>query len=183
MAFQISENLIRVYQDGIDSIIDQLGRDVTLILPQKEDDCPNCGYDAMRKRSNNKYNASNPNPAGPLNKPFVNGQVCPVCQGRGKLKSTKRIKVIKATVRWNPKDYVVDDSGKMVNMVYNNMCKIKTYATYYHDVKHAVEFLVPSAEVAEANPEMLKCKLTREPSARGLKYSRYIEVFLKRSNA
>ena len=60
MAFTIPESLIRVYQDGIDSIINELGKKVVLIMPQKETRCPNCGYDGRQRRSNGKYNASNP---------------------------------------------------------------------------------------------------------------------------
>ena len=76
MAFEISENLIDIYQDGIDSIINQLGKKVVMVPPQNEIDCPNCYYDGRRRKSSNRKDPNNPNPAGPLNKDFTNGQIC-----------------------------------------------------------------------------------------------------------
>ena len=42
----------------------------------KKDLCPNCIYDPNLKKSANKYKVGGP-------KPFVNGRICPYCNGAG----------------------------------------------------------------------------------------------------
>jgi len=180
MAFNISDGLIRIYQDGIDSIIDQLGKKVVLVMPQKEELCPNCWYDGRMKRSSGRYKANNPNPIGPLNKPFQNGQICPVCQGRGKIDDgTKKQIEIKATVKWSPKEFINYENGKVI--IPTNVCKIKTYATKANDINNAVEILVAADEPTENAPLLHKCRLHQEIIARGLRYNRYVEAYLIRT--
>lgn len=41
-------------------------------------DCPNCVYDSISKRSSNQYSIG-----GPI--PFIDGQICPYCAGIGSL--------------------------------------------------------------------------------------------------
>lgn len=178
MGFIIGDNIIDIYQDGIDSIINQLGKKVILIMPQKETNCPNCYFDGRNNRSTGRYVESNPNPLGALNKPFKNGQRCPVCQGRGKISEGKSQIQIKATVKWGPKEYIEEDRGQII--LPNNICKIKTFATYAENIKNAIEFHVAAYETTEGSPKLLKCKLEQEPVARGLKYNRYVEAYLKR---
>ncbi len=52
------------------------------------DQCPNCEFDALRKRSKNEYNGT-----GPL--PFTAG-ICPICHGEGRVENvtTETIYVI-----------------------------------------------------------------------------------------
>lgn len=44
----------------------------------KLEDCPNCIYDTISRRSSNQYQIG-----GPI--PFINGQICPYCAGAGSL--------------------------------------------------------------------------------------------------
>jgi len=178
MAFNIPDSLVRTYQDGIDSIIEQLGKKVVLIMPQKETNCPNCYFDGRNKRSAGRYIASNPNPLGPLNKPFADGTQCPVCKGRGRISTGKTQIEIKATVKWGPKEYIKEDKGQII--LPNNICRIKTYSTHAEDIKNAIELHVASYEAVEGSPTLLKCKLDQEPVGRGLRYSRYFEAYLRR---
>lgn len=48
----------------------------------KLEDCPNCIYDTLSRRSSNQYQTG-----GPI--PFVNGQICPYCSGAGSLSYSK----------------------------------------------------------------------------------------------
>jgi len=178
MAFNISERLIDTYQEGIDSIIEQLGKEVIIVKNPIVGDCPNCGYDKRRKRSNGRYNTNNPNPEGALNKPFVNGQRCPVCNGRGTINSTDQQVIIKATIKWDPKELYTLENGDTVKFS-EDICKIKTYATHFDDIKKAEEFLVAYDEAVEGSPKHIKCKLFKGPTPRGLKYSRYTVAYLK----
>lgn len=179
MAFTIPDNLVDVYQDNIDALINNFGKKVVITLPQKEEDCPNCGYDAINQRSNNKYNTNNPNTLnGPLHKPFTNGQRCPVCKGRGRIKSGSRNKEIKATVNWDPKEYYMEN-GVNIRLP-EGTCKLKTFSSYIDDVEDAVDFQVAGPEPVEGNPRLIRCKLYKDVKPRGLKYNRYIEFYVKR---
>jgi len=181
MAFIITEQLIRTYQEGIDAIINQLGKKTVLVMPQDDTVCPNCYYDGRNQRSNGRYKSNNPNPPGALNKPFSLGQVCPVCQGRGKisLNGKETIELV-ATVKWGPKDFVYTNRGQTI--IPTDICKIKTFATYAEDFKNAVEIHVAAEEPVEGEPELTKCALYKNIVPRGLKYSRYFEAYLKKVN-
>ena len=177
MAFTIDDNIIRIYQDGIDAIIDQLGKKLILINPRNDSDCPNCGF--AFGRSNGRYNSSNPNPAGPLNKPFVDGQICPVCQGRGKIKEAEDSTEIVSTIEWEPKEEV---AGTKRTIVFpRDVCKCKTYSSYLKQIEDATEFLVAYDEITEGDPNLVKCTMFRKPVPRGLKYNRYCEFFLRKA--
>jgi Zn ribbon nucleic-acid-binding protein len=129
MAFNISDRLIDTYQEGIDAIIEQLGKSVIIVKNPVVTDCPNCGYDKRRNRSNGTYNTNNPNPIGQLNKEFVNGQVCPVCSGRGQINSSDQHLEIKATLKWNPYEMMTLEKDDVVIItVSNNSKKEEVYS-------------------------------------------------------
>ena len=179
MAFEITDNLVRIYQEGIDGVIDQLGKKVIFVGSPTETICPNCYYDARRKRSTGRLNPNNTNPSGPLNIFFENGTTCPVCRGRGKLTQTENRKEILATVKWNPRDYVSDSTGTSNVILPDGICKIKTYSSYTDDIKNAKQILVAFDEQVEGAPNMAACTLLRMPSPRGLRYNRYVEAYLE----
>jgi len=178
MAFTIPDRLIDIYQDGIDAIINQLGKTVRLVMPQRELDCPNCGYDGRGRRSNGRYNTNNPNPAGKLNKVFARGQVCPVCNGRGRIKDAVASTIsILATTRWDPNEFLESPNGRV--RMPAGVCKLKTFASNAKNIEDALEFHVAYDEANEGAPRFKKCKLYRQIAPRGLKYSRYIEFFVR----
>ena len=180
MTFVIKDSQIATYQSGINAIIDQLGKWVIAISPPKYTMCPNCKFDASRGRSSGIYKTDNPNPSGPLNKPFAAGQVCPVCQGAGKIQSSQNRTQFKATTLWNPKeDYYTDNAGKTM-MFPDGTCKIKSYITYFDAVKNADSFEVAYDEQTVGSPNYVRCKLLTEPTPRGLKESIYFVAYLKR---
>lgn len=178
--FEISDKQIEVYQEGIDAIIEQLGKKVLLIGKPKEIICPNCYYDGRRKRSSGRRNPNNPNPLGSaLNIFFEDGTVCPVCRGRGKLTDSQNTKEIKATVKWNPRDYTENSSDTGGVVLPDGICKIKTYSIYTNDIKNSHEILVTYDEPVEGSPNFAKCILKRAIAPRGLKSNRYIEAYLE----
>lgn len=179
MAFEITDNQIRVYQEGIDAIIEQLGKKVVLVGSPNETICPNCYYDGRRKRSTGRRNPNNSNPDGPLKIYFKDGTICPVCRGRGKITVSQNRKEIKATVTWRPKDYVTDPNGTSQVVLPDGICKIKTYSSYTEDIKNAHEILVAFDEQIEGDPNLARCKLKSMPAPRGLKFNRYVVVFLE----
>lgn len=60
----------------LDRIINEWGRDCTLIFPDGKTQCPNCIIDQDSKRSTNRYKAGGP-------QSFSDGELCPVCLGEG----------------------------------------------------------------------------------------------------
>lgn len=179
MSFTISEKQIDIYQEGIDAIINQLGKNIFIINNPVEIVCPNCYYDSKLKRSSGRYKSDNPNTLnGPLNKVFQDGQKCPVCRGQGKLISERNDTQIKATIKWNPREDVVNDDGTRVALP-DGVCKIKTFSSNYSIIKNAKEFRVAFDEQTEGSPNYVACSLYRQPVPRGLKYNRYLEAYLK----
>lgn len=85
----VNDALVNLFQDRIEQLISDLGRNVRFILPPQQVDCPNCGFDYSAGRSNGIYTA---NASGSsLNKSFPAGHRCPVCQGKGKLEFSREI--------------------------------------------------------------------------------------------
>ena len=119
----------------IDEIIDDLGQVVTLKLPPKVDSCPNCFWDSQNKRSSNRYDSSNPNTLnGPLHKIFVNGTPCPICSGRGVLRTANDVEII-ATIFRRPKE--IEQIAKEIGRMPRNLLKIKAKIGALTDIKRA----------------------------------------------
>ena len=87
-----------IFDSAIGSMIDSDACTVPWTLEfgvTKYDDCNNCVYDPIGRKSSNVYEAG-----GPV--PFAFGGLCPMCHGQGKkpVVSTEDIKVI---IVYNPK--------------------------------------------------------------------------------
>jgi hypothetical protein len=100
-SIQISSGLVQVYQDHIDALINQLGKNILLEFDPIITVCPNCIQDTIRQRSSGRYNGIGP-------EPFVRGRKCPVCKGDGVLE-TPETRCIKCLIKWNSKDYANKD--------------------------------------------------------------------------
>jgi hypothetical protein len=77
----ITQQLKTIFDDAISALLEDTALTVpcTLIFENtKLNDCPNCIYDTLSRRSSNQYQTG-----GPI--PFVNGQICPYCNGAGSL--------------------------------------------------------------------------------------------------
>ncbi len=96
--FTITEEIRDIARDGIDDMIDQLGKDCKLVYPSVKTDCPNCVFDPTTNRSTGRYKTGGP-------RPFPNGTICPVCRGAGRLDSTET-DIIRMLCKWNPKEFI-----------------------------------------------------------------------------
>jgi hypothetical protein len=74
-----------VHKQTFKDMINALLEDTALTVPcklvfenTKLQDCPNCIYDSISRKSSNRYNTG-----GPI--PFIDGQICPYCVGVGSL--------------------------------------------------------------------------------------------------
>lgn len=151
--------VVPIYQDNIDSLIDQLGKNVILTLGKITTDCPNCEYDSIRKRSSGRYQSG-----GPI--PFSDGTVCPYCEGRGKIE-TENTATIKALVKWNPRDF--NRMELNINEA-DVICRLKTYLSDVPNLKRASSIIVDSDARRLSEHRMY---LLREPTPVGLQSSRY----------
>lgn len=99
--FELTPEIRQIAQDGIDDLIDQLGKECKLLYPPITTPCPNCVYDPVQKKSTGKYKSG-----GPF--PFTVG-TCQVCRGLGMLTSTPNDgnddKII-VLCEWNPRKFI-----------------------------------------------------------------------------
>lgn len=88
----VTNSVKRVFKVKMDELLSDLGRPIVLNLHPTVSDCPNCTFNSVLGKSNNIYDPLNPNPLnGPLNKVFLDGQRCPVCNGQGTLNIPRTI--------------------------------------------------------------------------------------------
>lgn len=129
----VSDEVKQIFEDRMDELLVDLGRTITLKLKPSISDCPNCGYNSTLERSNRIYNTSNPNALGALNKPFLDGQRCPVCNDAGVLKETNEVDYT-ATISKTPKEHEVLQAG--IGRMNPNMVKTNTVIGSYDDIKN-----------------------------------------------
>lgn len=123
----------------LDQLLVDLGRQILLVLKPTVIDCPNCSYLTATGKSNNIHNASNPNPTGPLNRAFANGQICPVCNGQGKLK-TPRTTNYTATISKKFKEREIMEAG--IGKFDNTMLKTNTVITSLSDIEECTSAII-----------------------------------------
>lgn len=95
----ITPQIDQEFIDTVKQLISDFRETITAHKKPTIQDCPNCLWDAVHQKSANRYDSSNPNPAGPLNKLFPQGGICPVCNGEGKLNTPQSTEVIGAVIR------------------------------------------------------------------------------------
>lgn len=93
------------YKDVIKEVMADLHKPILIYLEPDKEDCPNCKWDFINKKSSGKFDSSfiapvvifgnTINPAS-----FTRGR-CPVCFGVGYLEREVE-RSVKALVRWNP---------------------------------------------------------------------------------
>jgi hypothetical protein len=160
---QITDELVSIYQSRIDSILNQLGKNILLVFNPKVENCPNCELDKLRKRSSGVHTVG-----GPI--PFSFGQVCPFCKGRGLLETPVE-KCIKVLIKWNPKDAA--NYGISVSKT-KDIVRFKTFATDYNDLIKC-KFAISNYDISDTIK--YKVKLIQQPTLIGLRESRYCISF------
>jgi hypothetical protein len=129
-SIQISADLIKIYQDRIDSLINQLGKNVYLIFDPIIEPCTNCEFDVISNRSTGIYKIG-----GPIL--FSRGQKCPYCKGKGLLER-ENAKCIKCLLKWNPKEAFNYGISVQKN---DGIVRLKTFLTdapYLIKAKYAI---------------------------------------------
>jgi len=164
--FTISDSIIQVFEDGVDAIIDQLGKNVKLIFDPIIIPCVNCTFDPIGGKSANRFK-----PGGPI--PFSDGARCPYCRGTGKTER-ERFAIIKASVSWNSQDYI--DYGISVQ----NARAIVSTKTLLTDVIKIQRAKMAIIDFDISSILKVKCRRLKDPVPVGLKNSRYAITFWQR---
>lgn len=159
----ITDALIQVYQSSIDSLINQLGKNIYLEFDPIRGPCPNCTYDTVRKRSTGIHISGGP-------RPFARGRRCPYCKGRGLIETAVN-KCIKCLIKWKPKE--AEDFGIAASKQ-KGIVRLKTFLTEADDLKRARTIIV-NHDIADRMK--LTMRLIRGPTPVGLREDRYCISF------
>lgn len=104
--FEIDEET-KAYARGVfDDMLEagNYGKPCTLSFQTTETICPNCIINPKTGESTNRYKVG-----GPV--PFVSGEICPVCEGRGRIGGSGTYTVIYMSIDWLPKPWMNIGSG------------------------------------------------------------------------
>ncbi len=164
--FTISDDVINIFERGVDAIIDQLGKNVKLIFDPIIIPCPNCLFDPIGGKSSNRFK-----PGGPV--PFSDGARCPYCRGTGKTEQ-ERSTIVKASVSWSPQDYI--DYGISVQ----NARAVVSTKTLLNDVIKIQRAKIAIIDCDISSILKVKCRRLKDPVPIGVKNSRYAMTFWQR---
>jgi len=117
----------------------------------------------MRKRSTGVYKIGGP-------RPFVRGQKCPYCKGRGLLE-TPVTRVIRCLTKWNPADAAT--FGIAVSQA-KDIVRLKTYLTDADDIIRARTVIVNYDIIGQMK---MRVRLLQGPIPVGLREDRYCISF------
>lgn len=156
MNFPDYSNAINIFQDGIDSLIDNLGKNVTLVFRDTTTNVNTSFNDPIRNKTIRMPDfKKSPSVSAPTR--------------------SENTKVIKALISYNPKDF----KNFGLNLNENDVIvRLKTYLTILPDLVHC-DYMIPSSDVQDAL--LHKFKLIRAPVPRGLGEDRYAYTYWKSS--
>jgi hypothetical protein len=162
-SIQIPNEIITIYQSHIDALINQLGKNVTLSFDSQLEQCPNCIYDAINKRSTGVYKQGG-------SRPFIRGKKCPYCYGEGFLETYTQ-KCIKCLIKWSPHD--IERYGISIEKK-ESVVRFKTYITEMNDLLRASSAIV---DLNQVDITELKVHRIKGPIPIGLREDRYCISF------
>lgn len=162
-SIQIPISLIDLYQERIDAMLNQVGKNVILQFNPITSPCINCDFDYIRNRSSGRYKIGGPSP-------FDYGQKCPYCKGRGVLEETEEL-CIKCLISWNPSEMVKFGISVSKN---SEIVKLKTLMSNAGLIKRANVALIDRQII---NLIQYKAKLIKGPYPIGLREDRYCISF------
>lgn len=162
-SIQIPTKVIDLYQNRIDALLNQVGKNVILQFDQIASPCINCIFDSIRKRSSGRYKTG-----GPL--PFNYGRKCPYCKGRGVLEEVAEL-CIRCLISWNPSE--VSNFGISVSKG-SEIVKLKALID---DASH-----IKRANIALIDRQVMdlvkyRAKLIKGPYPLGLREDKYCISF------
>lgn len=150
-----------VYNNTIDIILSQTGLTTPCKLifeSTKLQQCPNCIYDTITKRSSNLYKTG-----GPL--VFSNGQTCPYCLGNGTTSNYLHEEEVYFALLTNAKDFI--GTLNEPNIVAQTICSID----YIDKIRKCSKIIFNTDKANLTNNIFIR---SNEPQPVGLGDNRYI---------
>ncbi len=151
------------YKDVIKEVVEDLHKPVLIYLEPDKEDCPNCVYDFVNKKSSGKFQSSFTVPVvifgNTVSPASFTRSRCPVCFGVGYLEQEVE-RHVKALVRWNPtiKDLDILPVGREGKAV----VRIKVLRSEYDLVVGAQYFLIDGVRCERIRPLTIRGLGTQE---------------------
>lgn len=134
---ELEDSDIQFVSDGIDELIDLLGKDCVLVYPPQIQQCANCVLDPIGKKSRNIYLNG-----GPM--PFLMGSVCPLCYGEG-YKSIEISETVKMIIETKSLPYDKYNNLSAVRLPRGTITSL-CYITYLPKIK-TCSYMVPHTQI------------------------------------
>lgn len=102
----IKEQHIKLYKKAIDTIRNDLGRNIIIVMEDIKAPCPNCGFDHTNEMSDGFFTPDDPYPGGIQGKNKLIGPqefkntYCPVCENDGMILTPGEPRETEALVEW-----------------------------------------------------------------------------------
>jgi hypothetical protein len=140
------------WNQSMSRLIDGLGRNIIVYLPDRRLECPNCYYDKVHDKS------SGIPKVGPSSSTYFTVGRCPVCSGRG-VRVVSRKRCIEGMVIWNPQGNATNSlTFSQAGMEGATSVEIKTDICYLDLIKESKYVVVDG----------IQCKLSNPPIIRGV---------------
>jgi hypothetical protein len=124
---------LMLYKKYTESIIDDLGKTISVYTKDTNIRCNNCKYDEIHQCSSGEYNGTGP-------KSF-SGPVCPVCSAKGTIETLVSRNIV-ATCRWvSPSSTEEDFRKSKLGKEELSLLKVKSKVEYYDNFKNADYFI------------------------------------------
>lgn len=101
--FNIDADDLQTIQGIFDDMLTTFGSPCKVVYTTTETVCPNCIINPRTGESTNRYKSG-----GPV--PFSAGEVCPVCDGTGKIPGTEQTATLTMVIDWIPKPWMNIDA-------------------------------------------------------------------------
>lgn len=144
------------FKNIFDQAISALLADTALTVPckliyenTKLQDCPNCIYDPITKRSSNQYQVG-----GPIS--FISGQICPYCAGAGSLSFSKEEEIYLGIIKpvFFGSDSLDLNNINFVDGMIQSLCLID----YYAKIKSASHLILDTNLLNITNSRFIRNK-------------------------
>lgn len=146
--FLIEQDVIEIAQNGLDDIIDQLGKTCLLYYPAISIPCNNC-LDSLPPGSGNKWITGGPAPQ--------RNQSCQSCGGTGS-KFVEPREEVKLLIAWEPRDFYIkmEDSDMSISAPTGKI-QTKGYLRNLHKIMRA-NYMVVQTDISG----MVRMKFERD---------------------
>jgi hypothetical protein len=171
--FELDDQTLATVQQGIDSLIHQLGKWCKIIYEFDKVQCNNCLFDSSAQKSSGRYNGVGP-------KPFQGGR-CPVCHGTGYIPGGgTRSDIVQFLIDWQPKPWLfLGPNSTELAKIPRGLVQTKGFVTDLPKARQAKYLIV---DYANASPDSSnRYALWGEPLITGnIARNRYFVAFWQR---